>query len=121
VHAPELAGEGGRPFVLLTARDGFLGFLLPRAFVYEGWHDVPGAIARAPSAIRFTAGNEDDSLAVRFRVSDVTASLPGGEARLGAGRAFLQMRGTYEVNGHVGGRPVRFEANGAAETFVPID
>ena len=61
---------------------------------------------------------------VRFRASDVVASLPGGggpqAARLGAGRVFLQMRGVYEVGGTVGGRAIAFRANGAAETFVPL-
>jgi hypothetical protein len=68
--------------------------------------------------------NADDPQSVRFRVPDVVASLPGGgadpTARLGAGRAFLQMRGTYEVRGNVGGRAIRFDAPGAAETFVPL-
>jgi hypothetical protein len=64
---------------------------------------------------------------VRFRVEDVVASRPIGDARepaaarLGAGRAFLQMRGTYEVRGRVGGRALSFEAPGAAETFVALD
>ncbi len=132
VHAPELerAGNSGRRFVLVTAHDGFLGFLEPRAFVYSGWRPGPRVGATqvaAPSEIRFDAVSEDDSLTVRFRVEDVVASRPPGDAgepvamRLGAGRAFLQMRGTYEVRGRVGGRAVAFDAPGAAETFVELD
>jgi hypothetical protein len=80
---------------------------------------------RVPGEIRFAAQSEDDSLSVRFTVEDVTASLPLADPRaeaprLGQGRAFLQMRGRYEVSGRVGGRAVRFEAPGAAETFVPL-
>jgi hypothetical protein len=131
VHAPELerAGRSGRRFLLVTAKDGFLGFLEPRAFEYEGWHPGPrveGAIVQAPSAIAFDAGTEDDSVHVRFRVLDVVGSRPIGgtpepaSARLGAGRAFLQMRGVYEVRGRVAGRELRFTAPGAAETFVPL-
>ena len=129
VHAPDLAAEdSGRPFVLVTARDGFLGFLEPKAFRYEGWHAGPAVGShdvQVPSDIAFEAGNEDDSLVVRFHVRDVFASLPGGvgeaSARLGGGRAFLQMRGTYEVRGSVAGRPLAFTAPGAAETFVPLE
>ncbi|MEP7027421.1 MAG: hypothetical protein ABI960_02390 [Candidatus Eisenbacteria bacterium] len=131
VHAPELerAGADGRRFVLVTARDGFLGFLEPRGFEYEGWRAGPllGAVpVEAPTAIHFEAVTEDDSLSVRFVVEDVAASRPPGDAaepasaRLGAGRAFLQMRGRYEVRGRVGGRAISFEARGAAETFVPL-
>jgi hypothetical protein len=127
VHAPDLGADGGRPFALVTAHDGFLGFLTPREFVHEGRGPgarVAGREVLAPSTIRFVTGNEDDSLSVRFRVADVVASQPGGgadpTARLGAGRAFLQMRGTYEVRGNVGGRAIRFDAPGAAETFVPL-
>jgi len=132
VHAPELesAGQSGRRFALVTAQDGFLGVLVPREFVYTGWHPGPRAgdvVVQAPTEIAFDAGGEDDSLHVRFRVEDVIASRPIGDAResasarLGAGRAFLQMRGTYKVRGRVGGRALSFEAPGAAETFVALD
>lgn len=129
VHAPDLASAGGRRFVLVTAREGFLGFLEPRAFEYDGWHPGPRVgtrVVEAPAEIRFDAVTEDDSLHVRFRVGDVVASLPGGggepaSSRLGAGRAFLQMRGVYSVSGRVGGRTLAFEAPGAAETFVPLE
>jgi len=116
VHAGALGSESGRRFVILTGRDGFLGVLSPPAIVYEGWH--PGAkAAHVPSTIRFTAANEDDSLAVSFTVEDVAASRPPGTS-FGAGKVFLQMRGTYEVIGTVGGQAVRFRERGAAETFA---
>jgi hypothetical protein len=132
VHAPELeaAGQSGRRFVLVTARAGFLGVLAPREFVYAGWHPGPrlgGVTVQAPASIAFDAGGDDDSLHVRFRVEDVVASRPIGDAlgmvsgQPASGRAFLQMRGTYEVRGTVGGRALSFEAPGAAETFVPLD
>jgi hypothetical protein len=109
VHAPSLAGESGRKFALLTGRDGFLGVLTPRKFTYEG--------GPVPAAIGFTAANDADSLDVRFTVEDVASSRPRGTS-FGAGKTFLQMRGTFEVRGHVAGRAVAFRQRGAAETFV---
>ena len=131
VHAPELerVGRGGRRFVLVTARDGFLGLLEPGEFRYADWTTGPrvgGTPVRVPGTIAFDAIGGDDTLHVRVRVTGVFASLPIGDprepasARLGAGRAFLQMRGEYEASGRVGGRAVRFTAPGAAETFVPL-
>jgi hypothetical protein len=132
IHAPDPArvGESGRRYVLVTARDGFLGFLEPRTIEYAGWHPGPsvgGVRVRVPATIGLEAKAEDDSLSIVFKVGDVAATRPAGDsreaesARLGGGRVFLQMRGTYQVRGHVGGRSIRFDAPGAAETFVAPD
>ena len=128
VHAPELdrTGQGGRRFAIVSADDGFLGLLAPRAIEYGAWHGGPvvaGRAVRVPGTIRFAAAGEDDSLAVELKVEDVAASLPAGDPRgegpaLGGGRVFLQMRGTWTVRGRVGGRALAFTAPGAAETFV---
>jgi hypothetical protein len=115
VHAPSLGGESGRRFALLTDRDGFLGALEPRAFIYEGWH--PGERSRVPGTIAFVAAQGEDSLSVRFRVEDVASSRTPGTS-FGAGKVFLQMRGTYEVRGTVAGRAIAFSQRGAAETFA---
>ena len=37
----------------------------------------------------------------------------------GGASDFLQLGGTYRVEGHAAGRPVDFTARGAAETFQP--
>jgi hypothetical protein len=37
----------------------------------------------------------------------------------GGASDFLQLGGTYRVEGHAAGRPVAFTARGAAETFQP--
>ena len=111
VHAPSLGGGSGRRFALLTGHDGFLGALEPRAFTYEGWHEG------VPKAISWVAANDADSLNVRFTVEDVASSRTPGTS-FGAGKVFLQMRGTYAVRGRVAGRPVEFTQRGAAETFA---
>jgi hypothetical protein len=133
VHAPELdrSGGGGRAFAFVMAKDGLLGAFMPDPPTYESWRGGPrveGANARtiAPGTIRFAKSTADDTLEVLVRVTDVAASLPAGDPRasegprLGAGRAFLQMRGTYEVRGRVGGRAIAFSAPGSAETFVEL-
>ncbi len=133
IHAPELEAtdEGARAFAFVIARDGLLGALRLEAPVYDAWRDGIALEGRAervrsPGTILLAHADSDDSLEVRVRITDVAASLPAGDPRasegprLGAGRAFLQMRGEYEVRGRVGGRALAFRSRGAAETFVPL-
>ena len=68
-------------------------------------------------SIAFVAAQGEDSLSVRFRVEDVASSRTPGTS-FGAGKVFLQMRGTYEVRGTVAGRAIAFSQRGAAETFA---
>jgi len=132
VHAPELAaGAGGeRRFAVVTAKDGYLGYVEPDSFVSEG--RLPGVSYHGqalpvPASIRFAGAQGEDSLAVSFEVASAAPSRPLGDPRaaagprLGAGRVFLQMRGTYRVSGRVGGRRLQFTSPGAAETFVEPD
>jgi hypothetical protein len=131
IHAPELdaAGAGGRYFLILTGREGFLGLLRPREIVYEDWSAGPtvrGRNTRVPGRIRLAAATGEDRIELVFTLTGAAASLPEGvdggtaDPRSGPDRAFLQMRGVYEVTGRVGGRNVAFRAPGAAETFVPL-
>jgi len=132
VHAPELTAGGGkeRRFAVVTGREGYLGAVEPDSFLAEG--RLPGVTYRGqslpvPATLRFTGARGDDSLSVRFDAESAVASRPLGDPRatagprLGAGRVFLQMRGTYHVAGRVGGRAIGFASPGAAETFVEPD
>jgi hypothetical protein len=115
VHAGALGSESGRRFVILTGRDGF-----PRRPL------SPDSIAYA----RLARGGEDRARAVEdpLRRRERGRLARGrvhrrGRARVAPARhvvrgrrVFLQMRGTYEVSGRVGGRAVRFRERGAAET-----
>jgi len=66
-----------------------------------------------PGRFRYRAANDaGDRLAVEIAVRD-TVVTPA------QGLLFLQVRGRYHVTGRVAGRPVRFEAEGFAETFLP--
>jgi hypothetical protein len=57
-----------------------------------------------------------DSLDLQLVIQVEDAIVNRGGA-LAAGPDFLQLRARYRVTGRVGGRPVDFEAAGAAETF----
>ncbi len=126
VRAPELerAGRSDRPFVLVTARDGFLGVFRPDSIESADWRAGPpvaGRATRVPGTIRLRAATGSDTLALALAVEDVAASPPMPAAagpRLGGDRVFLQVRGRWTVRGRVGGRTLAFTAPGAAETFV---
>ena len=130
IRAPELedADQDHQHYAIVSADDGFLGVLRPDSIAYGAWHEGPvvaGRRARVPGTIGFVARSGPDSLDVTLAVEDVAASLPAGDPRqrgprLGAGRAFLQMRGRWTVRGKVGGRAMQFAAPGAAETFVEL-
>lgn len=126
VLAKELddVGQGGRVFALVTSSSGFLGYLAPEGIEYDGVRAAPrvsGRLVTAPERIRLAQGNQDDSLEVGVRITDVAASIPlGDRPEPGSAHAFLQMRGEFRVRGRVAGQVLDFTAPGAAETFVPL-
>ena len=54
---------------------------------------------------------------LRFEVESAEITRAGSSSALSSGLDFLQMRGTYIVNGRIGDRSISFSAPGSAETF----
>lgn len=79
-------------------------------------HRPEGDPHAAPSSIDVTARGS----AVDLRLSFATdRSVRTALAMTGGQNDFLQLGGTYRVEGRAGGRPIDFTARGAAETFQP--
>jgi hypothetical protein len=72
--------------------------------------------AGAPSAITVTARGGAIDLHLAFSVD---RSIRTGLGMTGGANDFLQLGGTYRVEGRAGGRSIDFTARGAAETFRP--
>ena len=83
---------------------------------YEGRRRVAGTMsARAPARFRLIATHETDTVRLNVRVVDAHGTdLPAGDFR----RVFLQMRGSFELTGHVAGQPVSDSGMGFFETYV---
>jgi hypothetical protein len=113
-------------------RGGFVGMFPVRAITYTGWHPGPfvdGRHVQIPAWVALDAGAGADHVSVRIRVDDGLAAgtgqvgpapPPPGARRPVPTVAFLQLRGTAEIEGTVDGRPLMFGGRAAAETFVPI-
>jgi len=69
-----------------------------------------------PSRVRVRARGTSLDMTLTFDVASVETSRMA-QGALANDVNFLQMRGTYTVDGRAGGRDVRFTAPGAAETF----
>ena len=79
-------------------------------------HRPAGDPRAAPSSIDVTARGSGLDLRLSFatdRSVRTALSMTGGQ------NDFLQLGGTYRVEGRAAGRPVDFTARGAAETFQP--
>ena len=58
-------------------------------------------------------------MVVSLALLSVLAPLQARQQMTGGTNDFLQLGGTYRVEGHAGGRAIDFTARGAAETFRP--
>ena len=72
--------------------------------------------AGAPTGINVTARGNAIDLHLTFAVDRTVRT---GRTMSGGATDFLQLGGTYRVEGRVGGRSINFTARGAAETFQP--
>jgi hypothetical protein len=97
---------------------GFLGVLDRRGLigVATSVSIVEDRVADAPSAITVTARGNAIDLRLTFSVD---RSIRSGLAMTQGANDFLQLGGTYRVEGRAGGRSINFTARGAAETFRP--
>jgi len=125
VSGPELSFIYGRvvPPADVASADripGFLGVLDSRGLagvatnVTITEHRPDGNASAAPSSIDVSA--RSSALDVRLTFS-TDRSVRTALAMTGGATDFLQLGGTYRVEGRAAGRPVDFTARGAAETF----
>ena len=127
VSGPDLSFIYGRVFPPADVADadripGFFGVLDRSGLagvatnVTIAEHRPEGDVKAAPSSIEVTARGSGLNLRLSFaRDRSVRTAL----SMTGGGNDFLQLGGTYRVEGRVGGRSVDFSARGAAETFQP--
>jgi len=100
---------------------GFLGVLDRQGLVGVATNvtiveDRQDGTAGAPSTITVTARGNAIDLRLAFSMD---RSIRTVLAMTGGTNDFLQLGGTYRVEGHAGGRAIDFTARGAAETFRP--
>jgi hypothetical protein len=100
---------------------GFLGVLDRQGLVGVATNvtiveDRKDGTAGAPSTITVTARGNAIDLRLAFSMD---RSIRTALAMTGGTNDFLQLGGTYRVQGHAGRRAIDFTARGAAETFRP--
>lgn len=116
VYAPEdtLTRTGAPPiFVALVDSLGVRQILRSHKVRYEG--RLAGRGVAAPAGFEFLAARDADTLRVRATILDAQAT------RMGAGamrRSFLQMRGSFTLEGTVAGTAVADSGMGFFETYV---
>ena len=121
VYAPDdtlFASASGAPriFVALVDSLGVRQILRARSIAYAGSHaESSRSGVRAPASFRFLAAREEDSVVVTGRIADFQAS---GMTAAGMNRSFLQMRGSFTLEGRVTGERVGDEGEGFFETYV---
>lgn len=110
---PEVADPNRTPgFLGVLGPDGPLGF--SRAVRIE---EVDDPTTGLPQVIEVDARGAGLDLSMRLTVTGHVRNRWTGRERPAGALDLVQMRARYEVEGEVAGVPVRFEANGAAETF----
>lgn len=122
VYGPERAagldaGAVTSPFFLtLVDSLGVLRVLRFRDIDYQGSRPADGTTgALAPDRFSLTGTWEADTVSVSVRVAHAFASEVSASSFR---RVFLQMRGTFELRGRIGGEPVRDAGEGFFETYL---
>jgi hypothetical protein len=120
IYTPDdtvFTGQTGAPriFVALVDSLGVRQIFRARELHY---HDAKGGAARqrvrAPAGFEFIAAREEDSVQVRATIVDFQATA----ATAAGGRRFLQMRGSFILEGHVAGVAVADSGTGFFETYI---
>jgi hypothetical protein len=110
---PEVADRERMPgFVGVLDTHGLIGVATDVTIVEDHASEKTGA----PAAIAVTARGSGIDLHLGFSVDRTTRT---AMALTGGPNDFVQLGGTYRVEGRAGGRTIRFTARGAAETFRP--
>jgi hypothetical protein len=113
VFPPEGVADPARVpgFLGVLGPSGPIGFSTDVAVTERGASDAPTGMtirARGPRTDLELALTVEESVATRMTLTQTAA---------GAAMNFLQLGGSYRVDGHVGGRAFAFTARGSAETF----
>jgi hypothetical protein len=105
-----------RLLVALVDSLGVRQIFRAREVHYEGVHPLAARYGvKAPASFSFIAVREADTLRVTARIADFQAT---SRTSSGMGRRFLQMRGSFELEGEVGGAPIHDSGTGFFETYV---
>ncbi len=120
VYAPEdtigTARTGApRIFVALVDSLGVRQILRAREVLYERRRGGRGGQATAPSAFHFIAFRDADTVRIDAKILDVQAT---GATAAGLNRNFLQMRGSFHLEGTISGERVSDDGTGFFETYV---
>ena len=107
---PDVADPDRMPgFLAVLDRQGLIGVATNVSILEQ-------RASGAPTGINVTARGNGIDLRVTFSVD---RSIRSGRAITGGASDFLQLGGSYHVEGRAGGRSINFTARGAAETFQP--
>ena len=123
VYPPEdtaVAANTGAPRILVALVDslGVRQILRARAIVYSGTKTLSARYrVRAPAGFSFVAARDADTVRVSARVTDFQAT---GLTAAGPETRFLQMRGSFVLEGKVAGEVVRDTGEGFFETYVSV-
>lgn len=121
VYAPGDTGAfrttaGSRLLVALVDSLGVRQIFRAREVRYQGTHPLSARYGvKAPASFSFLASRDEDTVRVTARIADFQATARTPAA---AGRSFLQMRGSFALEGTVGGMAVKDEGSGFFETYV---
>jgi hypothetical protein len=102
-------------FLGVLDQSGLVGMATNVQIVERGSDRSPG-LADAPKTITVSARSNSLDLTLTFSTDRVVRT---GLAMTGGATDFVQMGGTYRIEGHAGNRPIDVTARGAAETFQP--
>ncbi|MGH7629740.1 MAG: hypothetical protein ACREOF_10250 [Gemmatimonadales bacterium] len=116
VYAPDSVTADTPFFLILVDAMGVRQVLRFRDIDYQGSRPAGGvAGARAPERFDLVAAREADTVRLRVAVTDVQATRMRAA---GLSRYFLQMRGTWRLEGQVASETVADSGAGFFETFL---
>jgi hypothetical protein len=113
---PDVADPERIPgFLGVLDRNGLVAVATNVQIAEDGSDQVP-ALGGAPRAITVTARSSTLDVTMKFSTDRAVRT---GLAMTGGATDFIQMGGTYRVEGRAGDRAIGVTARGAAETFRP--
>jgi hypothetical protein len=113
---PEVADPDRIPgFLGVLDQSGLVG-VATNVQIAEHSSNRSAALEGAPQTIRVTGRSSSVDVSLTFSTDRVVRT---ALAMTGAASDFIQMGGTYRVEGRAGGRTIDVTARGAAETFRP--